>query len=543
MNALPKPRVNPWIVTCAVMLSTFMEILDTTVVNSSIPHIAGNLSSTVDEGTWVVTSYLVANAIILPMTGWLSNFFGRKRLLLVATASFTATSVMCGLATSLDALIAFRVLQGLSGGCMQPLAQSILLETFPPKQHGQAMAAFSLGILLAPIIGPALGGWITDNYSWRWIFYLNVPIGILSMVLVTNFVFDPDYLARVARRVDGWGIGLLALWIGALQIVLDTGQKHDWFESNEIRVWAVLCVGGLIAFLVREFTCEDPVVDLRVFLDRTFAAGALLITTIGFMLYASLVLLPIYLQTLLGYPAFDAGLAISPRGLGALFMMPICGMLIGKVPSRLLIAIGLVLGGATMFQFARLNLQAGYWDIFWPQVFQGFGMAFLFIPITTMSVSHIAKPKMGNATSIFNLVRNIGGSFGIALMTTFLARRSQLHVNHLGENVSIYDVHTQQMIAAMRAFFISRGADAATAGRQSLAAIYGMVQQHAAMKAFVEAFWIMSILFVAVIPLVFLMTEQHKRKVAVDATAHPPTPPAPPATEPKEEEERELAHV
>jgi DHA2 family multidrug resistance protein len=404
------------------------------------------------------------------------------------------------------------------------------------------MAAFSLGILLAPIIGPALGGWITDNYTWRWIFYLNVPVGLLSMFMVTNFVFDPDYLARVARKVDGWGIGLLALWIGALQLVLDTGQKHDWFGSNTIRVWAVLCVAGLIAFLVREFTCEDPVVDLRVFLDRTFAAGAFLITIIGFMLYASLVLLPIYLQTLLGYPAFDAGLAISPRGLGALIMMPVCGMLIGKVPSRLLIAIGLVIGGATMFQFARLNLQSGYWDIFWPQVFQGFGMAFLFIPITTMSVSHIAKPKMGNATSIFNLVRNIGGSFGIAIMTTFLSRRSQFHVNRLGENVSIYDFQTQQMFGGLRAFFIARGADAYTAGQRALAAMYGMVQQNAAMKAFIEAFWVMSVLFVSVVPLVFLMTEQHKRK----APAEKPPEPAPPVERPKvpePAEERELLHV
>ena len=534
--------INPWVVTCSVMLATFMEILDTTVVNSSIPHIAGNLSATVDEGTWAVTSYLVANAIILPMTGWLANFIGRKRLLLTATVGFTVTSVLCGMATNLEALIFFRVLQGLSGGCMQPLAQAILLETFPQKKHGQAMAAFAFGILLAPIVGPALGGWITDHYSWRWIFYLNVPVGVLAVVLVSRFVFDPEYLARRARRVDGWGIGFLALWIGALQIVLDTGQKHDWFESNYIRACAGLCVFGLVAFLVREFTTDDPVVDLHVFRDKTFAAGTFLITIIGFILYASLVLLPIYLQTLMGYPAYDAGLAISPRGLGALIMMPVTGYLVGRVPSRLLIAIGLVLGAVTMTRFGGLNLQAGYWDIFWPQVFQGCGMAFLFVPITAMSVAHITKVKMGNATSIFNLVRNIGGSFGIAIMTTFLARRSQYHLNRLGENVSIYDPQTQQMLAATRAWFQSRGDDAYTATRRAYGAIYGMAQQQAAMRSFVESFWVLAVLFAGVLPLVFLMTEVHKRAPAPPAESVPPQR-VDLAPAPEHEEERAPVHA
>jgi DHA2 family multidrug resistance protein len=321
----PHPQVNPWIVTVSVMLATFMELLDTTVVNVSIPHIAGNLAASVDEGTWVVTSYLVANAIVLPMSGWLARRLGRKNLLLICVTGFTVTSFLCGMATSLSSLIVFRVLQGLTGGGLQPLAHAILLETFPREKHGHAMAAFGIGILLAPILGPTLGGWITDNYSWRWIFYLNLPVGLLSVLMISRFVFDLHYIRRAAGRIDLWGIGLLALGFGALQIVLDTGQRKDWFSSNYICVFAVLCVGGLVSLIVRELTTKHPIVDLRALTDRSFATGVFLITQLGFVLYASLVLLPIYLQTLLGYPAYNAGLALSPRGLDSLVTMPITG--------------------------------------------------------------------------------------------------------------------------------------------------------------------------------------------------------------------------
>ena len=300
------------------MLATFMEILDTTVVNVSIPHIAGNMAATVEEGTWVVTSYLVANAIILPMSGWLANYIGRKRLLLTCVAGFTATSLCCGFATSMSSLIFFRILQGLTGGGLQPLAQAILLETFPRQKHGQAMAAFGIGILLAPILGPTLGGWITDNYSWRWIFYLNLPVGIFSLIMMQRFVFDPPYIKRAEGRVDLWGIGFLALGLGTLQMVLDTGQRKDWFASYYIRFFAILCVTGLVALVIRELKVQRPIVDLRALRNRTFSAGVFLIGMLGFTLYASLVLLPIYLQTLLGYPALNAGLALSPRGLGSL---------------------------------------------------------------------------------------------------------------------------------------------------------------------------------------------------------------------------------
>ncbi len=516
--------VNPWIVTIAVMLATFMEVLDTTVVNVAVPHMAGNLGASVDEGTWVVTSYLVSNAIILPMAGWLATRFGRRRMLLLCVSGFTLTSLLCGMATTLPELILFRVLQGLSGGGLQPLSQSVLLETFPPKRHGTAMAAFGFGIIFAPILGPTLGGWITDNYTWRWIFYINLPVGILSLLMISKFVIDPHYLRkRSYGGVDLWGIGFLALGFGMLQIVLDKGQEKDWFGSNQIRLGTLLCVIGLVGMVIRELTAEHPIVDLRVLKDRTFAAGTLLMTMLGFVLYASLMLLPIYLQTLLNYPAFQSGLAVSPRGIGALLMTPISGQLTNRFDPRKLLIVGIVIGGFSMLSFSHLNLDAGYWDIFWPQIFQGAAMAFLFTPLMATSMSGIAKEKMGNATSIYNLMRNIGGSFGIAMMTTLLARRQQVHQNQLISHITPSDIHTQNMFHGLQTWFAQhQQLSAYDAAHKSWGAIYLMVQQQAAMLSFVEAFWIMAVIFWAMAPLLLLLRN------ARDLHPHN-TPVAPPA--------------
>ena len=498
------------------MSATFMEILDTTVVNVAIPHIAGNLSSTTDEGTWAVTSYLVSNAIVLPMSGWLANFFGRRRMLIGCVAGFTLTSLLCGLATSLESLILFRILQGLTGGGMVPLAQSIMLESFPPKKHGQAMAAYGVGILFAPIIGPTLGGWITDNYTWRWIFYINVPVGVLSIFMLARYVWDPPYVKRPKGKIDYLGIIFLALGFGALQIVLDTGQKNDWFASQQIRVFTAVCVVSLIAMVVRELWAEHPIVDIRALKERTFAAGVFLITTLGFVLYGSLILLPIFLQTLLGYPALDAGMAMSPRGIGSLLMMPVVGILTSKIDARKLVVLGLALGSFSMWDLSRLSLNAGYWDIFWPQVLQGVSLSFLFVPLAAASMSHIAKHKMGNATAIFNLMRNIGGSLGIAAMTTLLARRQQFHQNRLIEHVTPYDLDVRIMTEQMKAYFMSRGADAYTAGKQATGSIYGMVQRQAAMLSFVEVFWVLAAVFAVVIPLVMLQDNPNKKAEAAE---------------------------
>jgi DHA2 family multidrug resistance protein len=534
-------HVNPWIVTIAVMLATFMEVLDTTVVNVSVPHIAGNLGASVDEGTWVVTSYLVSNAIILPMAGWLATRFGRRRMLMLCVTGFTLSSLLCGMATRLDWLIFFRVLQGLSGGGLQPLSQSVLLETFPPKKHGTAMAAFGFGIIFAPIIGPTLGGWITDNYTWRWIFYINLPVGILSLLMISTFVIDPEYLRKRTYGVDVWGIGFLALGFGMLQMVLDKGQEKDWFGSNQIRLWAALSVIGLVGMVIRELTAKHPIVDLRVLKDRTFSAGTLLMTMLGFVLYASLMLLPIYLQTLLNYPAFQSGLALSPRGIGALLMTPISGQLTNRLDPRKLLFIGILTGGYTMFSLSHLNLNAGYWDIFWPQIIQGAAMAFLFVPLMTTSMSNISRENMGNATSIYNLMRNIGGSFGIAMMTTFLARRNQVHQNQLISHVTPMDLRAQMMFRGLQGWFhLHAPLSAYDAAHKSWGAIYLMVQQQAAMLSFVEAFWVMGVIFWAMAPLLLLLRNARDLHPHTPAGSRPAAQVSMRKAQPTEELEPEL---
>jgi DHA2 family multidrug resistance protein len=505
-DAAPRPRVdNPWIVAIAVMSATFMEVLDTTVVNVSLPHIAGDLSATIDESTWALTSYLVANAIILPLAGWLSHRFGRKRLLMLSVGGFTLSSLLCGLAPSLPLLILFRVIQGTTGGALQPLSQAVLLEAFPPEQRGKAMGFWGLGIVVAPIFGPVLGGWLTDSYSWRWVFYVNLPVGLAALAMINAFVFDPAYIGKRGERVDWTGIGLLALGIGALQIFLDKGQEDDWFASGLMTTLAVMSAVALAAFLVHELRVEHPVVDLRVFRLRTYSAGVVLITMVGFVLYGSLVLLPIFLQTLLGYPSLQAGIALSPRGMGSFLAMPLVGMVLGRVDARRLLALGLVGGAGTLFWLGGLNLQAGYWDVFWPQFVQGISLALLFVPLTTITMDPIPRESMGNATSIFNLMRNIGGSLGIAVATTVLARRQQLHTTVLGAHVDAYSPQARALLDQLRAAFVARGADLVTATQQARAAAFGLVQRQAAMLSFTDVFRLMAVLFVSLLPLLFLM--------------------------------------
>src|SRR5262249_39721097 len=340
-------HINPWLIAVSVMTATFMEVLDTTVVNVSLPHIAGNLSATIDESTWALTSYLVANAIILPLTGWLANYFGRKRLLLTSVAGFTVSSFLCALAPNLPLLILFRVIQGCTGGALQPISQAVLLEVFKPEDRGRAMGFWGLGIVVAPILGPVLGGWLTDSYSWRWVFYINIPVGIASFALIQLYVFDPPYIARRSDRIDYWGIGLLAVGIAALQILLDKGQEDDWFASRFMTALAAIALVTLAAFVVRELDTDHPVVDLRVLKVRTYTVGVFLMTVMGFVLYGSLVLLPLMLQTLLGYPSLQAGIALAPRGMGSFLAMPVVGVAMSKVDARKLLAGGIVLGALT----------------------------------------------------------------------------------------------------------------------------------------------------------------------------------------------------
>jgi DHA2 family multidrug resistance protein len=503
--------VNPWIVAIAVMFATFMEVLDTTVVNVSLPHIAGNLSATIDESTWVLTSYLVANAIVLPLTGWLASHFGRKRLLMTSVAGFTISSLLCGIAPNLPFLVAFRLLQGATGGAMQPLSQAVLLEAFPPHERGKAMGFWGLGIVVAPIVGPVVGGWLTDTYSWRWVFYINLPVGIASLIMTKLYVFDPSYLRRETQRIDYWGIGLLALWIGTLQLALDLGQERDWFSSVFISTLVFMSVGGLIAFLVRELTTREPVVDLRVFRIRSYSTGVFLMTTLGFVLYGSLVLLPIMLQTLLGYPSLQAGIAMAPRGLGSLIGMPLVGLLIGRFDPRKMVGIGLIVGAGTLFWLGELNLNAGYWDIFWPQFFQGLGLSALFVPLTTISMDPIPRERMGNATSLFNLMRNLGGSIGIATTGTLLARKQQEYINIMGSHVTSYSPSAQSWLESMRQGFIASGSDPVTATQRAYAAVFGVVQRQASMVSFVHLFRMLGIIFLLLLPLVLLMRRPRGR--------------------------------
>jgi len=510
-------HINPWLIAVSVMLATFMEVLDTTVVNVSLPHIAGSLSVTIDEATWALTSYLVANAIILPMTGWLASVFGRKNLLMISVVGFTAASFLCGLAPTLGSLIFFRIVQGATGGALQPLSQAVLLESFPPEDRGKAMGLWGLGVVVAPILGPVLGGWLTDSYSWRWVFYINIPVGVASLVMTNMFIFDPPYLSREKRKIDYWGIGMLAVGIGTLQFVLDKGQEADWFSSNIITTLSVISAVTLTALIWHLLHTDDPVVDLRVFKARSYAVGVFLMTVVGFVLYGSLVLLPIMLQTLLGYPSLQAGIAMAPRGIGSFFMMPITGALTGRFDARKLLTIGLVVGGGTLLWLSYLNLQAGYWDIFWPQLVQGGGLALLFVPLTTVSMDPIPREKMGNATSLFNLMRNIGGSIGIATTGTMIARNQQRVTATLGENISAYDPTTQNMFQQMRAGFMAAGADAVTATERAYAALFGMLQRQAAMVSFVGLFQTLGIVFLLLIPLVLLMKRPGSKAPPVGA--------------------------
>ena len=503
--AVDAGAANRWIITAAVMSATLMEVLDTTVVNVSLPHIAGNLSVSITEATWVLTSYLVSNAIVLPMTGWLAQVMGRKRLLQVAIFGFTLSSLLCGLAPSLPLLIGFRVLQGTFGGCLQPLSQAVLLETFPLHERGKAMSVWGIGMMVAPILGPVFGGWVTDSYSWRWLFYVNLPVGVIAMFMTQTYLVDPPYLRETVRKIDYWGIALLVIGIGALQLFLDKGPDEDWFDSRLIIGLFAVAAVALAGLVVHVLATDEPIIDLRVMKDRTYAAGTVLITSLGFVLFGSMMVLPVFLQTLLGYPAMQAGEALAPRGLGAFLMMPISGLLVARVDSRILIGTGLTAAALPLFWLSAIDANAGYWDIFWPQIIQGAGMSLLFVPLSTTTMAAIPKVKIGNATSLFSLMRNVGAGIGIAVMGTMLSHYRDGGVGVVGASVTAYDDVSQRTVAQLAAGFRAAGADAATALSQAYAAMSGMVYQQASMIAFITLFRFAGVLFLAMLPLVLIM--------------------------------------
>jgi MFS transporter, DHA2 family, multidrug resistance protein len=483
-----RPAVNPWIIAAAVMLATFMEVLDTTIVSVALPHIAGSLSASTDEATWTLTSYLVSNAIILPASGWLARRFGRKRFLLTCILLFTGSSLMCGLAASLGMLILARVIQGFGGGALQPISQAILLESFPPEKRGMAMAAFALGVVVAPILGPTLGGWLTDNYSWRWAFYINVPVGMLAFFMITTFIEDPPYI-RAARpgRIDGIGFGLMALSLSCLQIILDRGQQDDWFSADWIRWFTIVSALSFIAFIIRELSVNEPIVNLRVLRDRNFAVGIAMITMVGVALYSAITLLPIFLQTLMGYTALQSGYAVSPRGIGALITMPVVGYLTGKVDFRKLICTGFILVAVSLWVLGEINLEIAIRNIIWPCVLTGVGLAMIFVPLSVVAMGTLPQAEMGNASGIFNLMRNVGGSVGISIVTTMLIRNSQVHqammVSHLSPGDIALGLRSQSL-----QHYLAGNFDQVEAARKAQGVIFGELQRQATLWAFVDNF-------------------------------------------------------
>ena len=508
---------NPWIPAVAVMSSAIMEVIDTSVVNVSLPHIAGSLSASTDEATWVLTSYIVANAIILPISGWLANYFGRKRLLMSVVTGFTVSSLLCGIAPNLPMLVFFRVMQGITGGGLQPLSQAVLLEGFPPERRGTAMAFWGMGIIAAPILGPTLGGWITDNYSWRWVFYINLPIGLLSLTLIYLYVADPPYLRRSSARVDAIGIALLALGIASFQVLLDKGQEADWFASALMRVLAVTAAFTLTAFVWREIHAREPVVDFRLFRFRTFSAGVGVATALGFVLYGSLVLLPMFMQSLLGFTAETAGFWSSPRGVGTAVVMPLTGYMLGKHwDARLMLTVGLVIASVAFFSYSHLTLQAGPGDFLVPQIVQGIGMALVFVPLTTITMDPIPLESMGYATSIYSLMRNIGSSIGISFVTTMLARRSQFHQARLTESVSLYSPPTVSSLQALGHAVGTSSADAAGSGTSAVAALYAELQRQASLLSFSDLFHLLGVMFLVTVPLVWVMKRPRHGRAASD---------------------------
>jgi MFS transporter, DHA2 family, multidrug resistance protein len=503
-----RPAVNPWIIAVTVTLATFMEVLDTSIANVALPHIAGSLSAGQDESTWVLTSYLVSNAIVLPLSGWLSSVMGRKNFYMSCVALFTISSFLCGLAPNLATLIICRVLQGAGGGGLQPSEQAILADTFPPAKRGMAFAVYGVAVVTAPAIGPTLGGWITDNFTWRWIFFINIPVGIISILLTSRLIQDPPYFRRrklSETRIDYIGLGFVALGLGALQIVLDKGQRDDWFESHFIVILSLIAAVSLIFVMFWEWKHKDPIIDLHLFRDRTFGISNLLMFMLGFALLGSTLLLPLFMQTLLGYTAERSGLALMPGGFTIMLLLPLVGFLLSRYSPRWLLVFGLVMLSASLFNMTRFDLEIDFRTAAMARILQAAGMAFLFVPINTAAYAFLPRDKNNAASGLMNLARNIGGSVGISLVTTMLDRRTQVHLNDLARHLSASNPAFQSMLQGTTQAMRTHGANAAFATQRAYAMIEGTVQRQATMLAYLDDFRFLAWTILAMVPLVFLM--------------------------------------
>lgn len=511
-NESSTKRRNPWLSAGAVMITIFMVVLDSSIANVALPNIAGSFSATRDESTWVLTSYLVANGVIIPSTAWFSTLMGRKNFLLLATLMFTLASALCGMANSMTMLVIARVIQGIGGGAIMPISQAVMMEEFKPEERGMAMSVFGFGVIFAPIIGPTLGGWITDTYSWHWIFLINVPIGFISLWLIQKFIIDPPYAKKgKVNSVDYWGFIFLIIWLFVLQIILDNGQKSDWFGASWVRWSATLTAVTFIAFIVRELTVKEPIVDLRVFKDKNFAIGTVLHFIIGAVLYSTLAILPLFLQQLMGYTATLSGLAISPRGFGSFAGLVVAGVLANKVDQRWVIAVGLAILAFSNILFGTLNLQIAMNNIILPNIICGFAFSLVMIPLMTIAFVTLKNSQMTNATGVFNLAKSVGGAIGTSAVATMVSRMSQVHQTHLIRNLTYSNPGFVEKLNAIQGGIASMSGHALASVKANVM-VYKQLVQQSTLMAYMDCFKIYAALLVVLIPLIFLFQKVSYKK-------------------------------
>lgn len=512
------PGVNPWFVALAVILPAFMEVIDTSIASVCIPYIAGSLSASNDEATYVLTFYLLSNAVVLPASAWFSLRFGRKRFLISSIIIFTIASFFCGSADSLIIILIARLVQGAGGGALQPLSQAILTESFPPEKRGMAMGLFGLGVVVAPVLGPTLGGWLTDNLSWRWAFWINIPVGILAVILIARFIQDPPYIKNAnPGKLDAIGLGLLAVGMGCMQIILDRGQQDDWFGAMWVRISFTIMLITLSGFIYSQLTRKKTLVDLSIFRNRNFAFGCLLIFMFGAAVYSAVTLLPLYYQSMLDYSAWAAGLVVSPRGIGAILAMPLVGLLVAKMDTRYLVSLGFGIFAICSLVWGELTLQVSPWSLLMPIIISGFSLGMVFVPLSVTALGDLKPEQVGNGSGLYNLLRNIGGSVGISVVETLLARHSQFHQNRLINNLASTGTAWQQRVNELTKMFMVNG-DRAMAHTQAIIQISRDVQKQADLMSYVDDFRFMALACFLCVPMVWML--KRVKKSGGDIPAH-----------------------
>ncbi|MCC7195506.1 MAG: DHA2 family efflux MFS transporter permease subunit [Gemmatimonadaceae bacterium] len=505
MSSYTNQAANKWVIAGTVLIGTVMAVLDSSIVNVALPDMRGTLGATVDEITWVVTGYILSNVIIMPIVSMLSSHFGRKNFYIASIVAFTGASMACGLSGSLGALVFWRIIQGIGGGVLITVSQAILREVFPPEEQGVAMGLYGVGVVLAPAFGPTLGGWITDQYSWPWVFFINVPIGVLNVFMVMRFIQDPPYLVRVKGHIDWGGLALLTMGLGALQLMLENGEKDNWFDSAFIRRLAIVAAIGLALFIWRELKSDTPAVDLRLFRNTAFASATAIGAILGLGLMAALFLLPLFLQTLLGYSAYESGLVLMPRGLAMAVLMPIAGRSYNRLGPRVLVGTGLAVSAYSFFALSRLTSDVGFWDLFWPQMWQGVGFGLIFVALSTAALATIERARMTSAAGLYNVVRQVFGSVGVAFSATQLTAGIARYHDVVSWHAGATDPATLRWLQMVQGAMRAGGADAQTATQRSLALLDGRVTQQAAVLSYNHVFQLVTVLFLVCLPLVFFL--------------------------------------